>query len=54
MTLTLDEAIELAVQRYDPEDIIEALEITSEELSLLPDFEQRFNDNRHKFEEIEE
>ena len=54
MTLTLDEAIERAIARYDPEDIIDALEITSGDLTLLPDFEARFNDNRHKFEEIEE
>ncbi len=54
MTLTLDEAIERVVQRYDPEDIIEALEITSEELMDLPDFTERFSDNRHKFGELEE
>lgn len=54
MTLTLDEAVELVVSRYDPEEIIDALEITSEELTRLPDFYERFNDNRHKFGELEE
>ncbi len=54
MTLTLDEAIERVIQRYDPEDIVDALEITSEELQEIPDFIDRFNENRHKFGELEE
>lgn len=54
MTLTLDEAIERVIERYDPEDIIEALEITSEDLTRLPDFVERFNDNKYKFEEVDE
>lgn len=54
MTLTLDEAVERVVARYDPEDIIDALEITSEDLKGLPDFYERFDDNRHKFGELED
>lgn len=54
MTLTLDESVERVVQRYDPEEIVDALEITSEDLLGIPDFYERFNDNIHKFSELEE
>lgn len=54
MTLTLDELIEQVMQRYDPEDIVEALEITSEDLLCIPDFIERFADNMHKFEEVDD
>jgi len=53
MTHTFDEAIEIVLSRYDVEDIIEALDITATDLLELPDFDERFNDNRHKFEELD-
>ena len=52
MTLTLTEMIERVSQRYDPEDIIEALEITSEELLDVPLFVEKLTDNLYKFEEV--
>lgn len=54
MTLTLDEVIELVVLRYDPDEIVEALDITTEDLTQLPDFYERFANNLHKFSEVEE
>ena len=52
MTLTLDEVIERVAQRYDPEDIIEALEITTEELLEVPLFIEKFKDSLYKFEDM--
>ncbi len=51
MTLTLEEAKERIVNQYDPDDIVEALEISSEE--LLDMFEDKLSDNRYKFEDLE-
>jgi len=48
MNLTLDELKEKIVQMYDPDDIIEALEISTEE--LLNAFEDKLADNVIKFE----
>ncbi len=53
MTLTLEEMIERVTQRYDPEAIVEALEITSEELLDVPLFVEKLTDNLYKFEEVE-
>ena len=54
MTLTLSEVIERVIQRYDPEDIVEALEITSEELLEVPLFVEKFIEYRYKFADDEE
>lgn len=54
MTLTLGEIIERVIQQYDPEDIIEALEITTEELLDVPYFIEKFEMNRYKFEDMED
>ena len=52
MNLTIEELKERLVQIYDPDDIIEALEITTEE--LLNAFEEKLTANLHKFrEEVE-
>jgi flagellar motor switch protein FliG len=40
MSLTMDEVIERILKRYDAEDLMEALDITSEE--LLDRFEDKF------------
>ena len=48
MNLTLDEIKEKIVQIYDPDDILEALEITTEE--LLNAFEDKLVENVIKFE----
>ena len=53
MTLTIDEIIERVVQRYDPDDIVDALEITTEELMDVPYFVDKLLDNLEKFGEIE-
>ena len=49
MNLTLAELKEKIVQLYDPDDIIEALEISTEE--LLDAFEEKLADNVLKFED---
>jgi len=49
MSLTMDEVIERILKRYDPEDLLEALDITSEE--LLDRFEDKFINRLHQFEE---
>ena len=54
MTLTLEEILERVIQQYDPEDIIEALEITTEELLDVPYFVDKFTINRYKFEDMED
>jgi hypothetical protein len=53
MTLTMDEIIERVIQRYDPDDIIDALEITTEELMDVPYFADKLMDNLDKFGELE-
>ena len=49
MSLTMDEVIERILKRYDPEDLLEALDITSEE--LLDRFEDQFITRLQDFEE---
>ena len=49
MSLTMDEVIERILKRYDPEDLLEALDITSEE--LLDRFEDKFITRLQDFEE---
>ena len=49
MSLTMDEVIERILKRYDPEDLLEALDITSEE--LLDRFEDKFINHLQDFEE---
>lgn len=49
MSLTMDEVIERILKRYDPEDLLEALDITSEE--LLDRFEDKFINRLQDFEE---
>ena len=48
-TLTMDEIKEKVLQRYDPDDLIEALDISSEE--LLDRFEDKLLTNLEQFEE---
>ena len=48
-TLTMDEIKEKVLQRYDPDDLIEALDISSEE--LLDRFEDKLLANLEQFEE---
>ena len=52
MSLTLEEKIELASERYDPEAICEALELTSE--MLLEAYSELLDENWHKFNDIED
>ena len=53
MSLTMDEVIERILKRYDPEDLLEALDITSEE--LLDRFEDKFINRLQVFEaEVDE
>ena len=49
MSMTLEETIELIKREYDPELVIEALEIDIEE--LLDRFEDKLILNLHKFTE---
>ena len=44
MTLTTDEIIERIVQRYDPDDLVDALEITTEEIMDVPYFVDKLLD----------
>lgn len=53
MTLTADEIIERVIQRYDPDDLVDALEITTEELMDVPYFVDKLLDNLDKFGELE-
>jgi|TARA_R100001480_G_scaffold61621_2_gene74091 hypothetical protein len=48
MTLTLEEIKEKIILEYDPDLIIEVLEITTEE--LLDNFEDKLIDNLYKFD----
>lgn len=53
MSLTMDEVIERILARYDVEDLLEALDITSEE--LLDRFEDKFINRLDLFaEEVDE
>jgi len=49
MSLTMDEVIERILKRYDAEDLMEALDITSEE--ILDRFEDKFITRLQAFEE---
>ena len=49
MSLTMDEIKERILKRYDAEDLLEALDITSEE--LLDRFEDKFINRLQVFEE---
>ena len=49
MSLTMDEVIERILKRYDAEDLLEALDISSEE--LLDRFEDKFITRLQDFEE---
>jgi len=51
MSLTLSEKVELVSSRYDPEDLCELLELTSE--MLLESYSELLDENWHKFEDIE-
>jgi hypothetical protein len=53
MTLTADEIIERVIQRYDPDDLVDALEITTEELMDVPYFVDKLLDSLDKFGELE-
>jgi len=52
MSLTMDEVIERILARYDAEDLLEALDISSEE--LLDRFEDKFINRLTFFEEAVE
>ena len=52
MSLTLEELKEVLVDHLDPDDIIEALEITTEQ--LLNSFEDELLLKRYKFTDYEE
>jgi hypothetical protein len=49
---TLAELKELVASNYDPDLVVEVLEITTEE--LLDNFEDKLWEHRHKFLELEE
>ena len=52
MTLTLEEIKERIILEYDPDLIIEVLEITTQE--LLDNFEDKLIENLYKFDVGEE
>ena len=52
ITLTVEELKEKIADNYDPDLIVEVLQITTEE--LLDAFEDRLMDNRNKFIDLEE
>ena len=53
MSLTMDEIIERILKRYDAEDLLEAMDISSEE--LLDRFEDKFINRLQVFEaEVDE
>lgn len=49
MTLTLEEIKERLIKEYDPDDITEALELSTED--LLDAFEEKLLENMDKFGE---
>jgi len=51
MSLTIEELIEIVGERYDPDLLIEVLQITSEE--ILERFKDKVEENYDKFEETE-
>lgn len=52
MSLLLNELKERILTNYDPDDIIEALDISAED--LLDMFEDKLDEFRYKFEHLEE
>ena len=52
MALTLEELKDKVKEEYDPDDILSALEITTEE--LLDAFEDKLESCSYKFEEFDE
>ena len=50
--LTLDELLEKISEHYDPDLIVDILEITSEELMMY--FDDKVADMRYKFVDLEE
>ena len=51
MSLTIEELIEIVGERYDPDLLIEVMQITSEE--ILERFKDKVEENYDKFEETE-
>lgn len=49
MSLIMDEIRERVLHRYDADDLVEALDVSAEE--LLDRFEDKFINRLHKFEE---
>ena len=49
MSLTMDEIKERVLRQYDVDDLVEALDISAEE--LLDRFEAKFINRLHQFEE---
>lgn len=52
MTSTYDELRELILSRFDPDDLVDILNISSEE--ILDRFEDRVQENRDKFDWLDE
>ncbi len=52
MSLTIEELIEIVGERYDPDLLVEVLQITSEE--ILERFKDKVEENYDKFEETED
>ena len=52
MNLTLEELKEVLIDHLDPDDIVEALELTTEQ--LLNTFEDELMQKRYKFSDYEE
>ena len=52
MSLTLEELKELLADHLDPDDVMEALELTTEE--LLEAFTDKLIYNRYKFQDYED
>lgn len=51
MSLTIEELIEIVGERYDPDLLVEVMQITSEE--ILERFKDKVEENYDKFEETE-
>jgi 2-oxoglutarate dehydrogenase complex dehydrogenase (E1) component-like enzyme len=52
MSLTIEELIEIVGERYDPDLLVEVMQITSEE--ILERFKDKVEENYDKFEETED
>ena len=52
MSLTTTELKEIILARYDPEELVETLEITSEE--ILNRFDDKLEENWEKFQDLED